>query len=248
MKKAEILRRIDHTELRPNATVDDYLRLAEEAERYEVAAVCVPPNRVRLMRKLLEDRMKICTVVGFPCGYNTVETKVNEAINAIGLGVDEIDMVINIGDVVYAGDLELDLDTVSMEIALVRQVCADATLKVIIETCYLSEFQKINLCRIVTKEGADYIKTSTDMEFINKNRDTKEGADYIKTSTGFGPGGASLEDIKLLRTYLGPKVKIKAAGGISTPVVAKDFLLAGCDRIGSSGLVRALAAIEGEEV
>ncbi len=227
MNKMSILGTIDHTELRVNATLEDYERLAEEALRYDVASVCVPPNKVGFMKERLAQDVSICTVVGFPNGYNTLEIKAQEAKQAIACGADEIDMVINIGAVVQSDPIMADLDEVRREIETLRQVCSEPTiLKVIIETCYLTEAQKINLCHVVTQAGAD----------------------FIKTSTGFGPKGATLADVELFRRHLGPNVKIKAAGGISTIQQAKDFLNAGCDRIGSSKLVRLLAEIEGDEV
>lgn len=227
MNKMSILGTIDHTELRVNATLEDYERLAEEALKYGVASVCVPPNKVGFMKERLAQDVPICTVVGFPNGYNTLEIKAQEAKQAIACGADEIDMVINIGAAVQSDPIMADLDEVRREIETLRQVCSEPTiLKVIIETCYLTEAQKINLCHVVTQAGAD----------------------FIKTSTGFGPKGATLADVELFRRHLGPNVKIKAAGGISTIQQAKDFLNAGCDRIGSSKLVRLLAEIEGDEV
>lgn len=227
MNKMSVLGTIDHTELRVNATLEDYERLAEEALKYGVASVCVPPNKVGFMKERLAQDVPICTVVGFPNGYNTLEIKAQEAKQAIACGADEIDMVINIGAVVQSDPIMADLDEVRREIETLRQVCSEPTiLKVIIETCYLTEAQKINLCHVVTQAGAD----------------------SIKTSTGFGPKGATLADVELFRRHLGPNVKIKAAGGISTIQQAKDFLNAGCDRIGSSKLVRLLAEIEGDEV
>lgn len=227
MKIRDILSRIDHTQLRPNATLEDYAKLAEEAEEYDAASVCVPPNRVKFMRDLLPGGMHVGTVVGFPNGYNTLETKTWEAQQAILLGADEIDMVIDIGAAVHSGQIGRDFDVVKREIEAIRKICEGGIiLKVIVETCYLNEAQKINLCHIVTDAGAN----------------------YIKTSTGFGPKGATLEDVRLFRSYLGKGVKIKAAGGISTIEQAKEFLDAGCERIGSSKLVRLLAEVEGDEV
>lgn len=227
MLKKEIISKIDHTELRPNATVEDYVRLCEEARRYGVPAVCVPPNMVGRMRMWLPDAIHVCTVVGFPGGYNTIETKAWETKEAILNGVDEIDMVINIGAAVHSNQLGDDLSEVRKEIERVREICVgNVILKVIIETCFLNEAQKINLCHIVTEAKAD----------------------FIKTSTGFGVSGANLADIELFKQHLGENVKIKAAGGISTIECAKQFIEAGCSRIGSSKLLRLLAAVEGEEV
>lgn len=227
MHKREILDRIDHTELRPNASVEDYTRLCEEAKMYRVPAVCIPPNMVNRVRMWVPDSIHVCTVIGFPEGYNTLETKVFEARQAITEGADEIDMVVNIGVAANSDDSGNDLGEVRREIERIRSVCVnDVILKVIIETCFLNEAQKINLCKIVT--------------------DVK--ADFVKTSTGFGPQGADLSDIKLFRKHLGSEVRIKAAGGISTVEAAKDFITAGCARIGSSKLVRLLAAMEEDEV
>lgn len=232
MKKSEILSRIDHTELRANATVEDFQRLSEEAQEFGVPAVCVPPNRVEQMRKWLPSEINVATVVGFPFGYNTTETKAWETKQAILMGADEIDMVIDIGTAIYASVLSQKLsggytDKVKSEIAQIRQICTGGIiLKVIVETCYLNLAQKINLCNMLIDLGVD----------------------YIKTSTGFGPKGATVDDVKLFRDYLQGAVKIKAAGGISTIEAARQMVLAGCDRIGSSKLVRLLAQVEGDEV
>lgn len=244
-KKEDILKRIDHTELRPTATREDFMQLFKEAEKNHVAAVCVPPNWVHEARCWVPDEVRVCTVIGFPLGYNTEAVKQFEMCEAIKLGADEIDMVINIGGAVEPGPFRPDI---KMGILGMRQAIKnlaiesrswltftrsdrgefradDITLKVIVETCYLNEAQKIKLCECVTKAGAD----------------------YIKTSTGFGPGGATLEDVRLFRKYIGPNVKIKAAGGISTIEDAIRFIDAGADRIGSSKLVRLLAADERTE-
>lgn len=244
-KKEDILKRIDHTELRPTATREDFMRLFKEAEKNHVAAVCVPPNWVHEARCWVPDEVRVCTVIGFPLGYNTEVVKQFEMREAIKLGADEIDMVINIGGAVEPGPFRPDIKN---EILGMRQAIKnlaiesrswpklmngdrgefradDITLKVIVETCYLNEAQKIELCECVTKAGAD----------------------YIKTSTGFGPGGATLEDVRLFRKHIGPNVKIKAAGGISTIEDAIRFIDAGADRIGSSKLVRLLAADERTE-
>lgn len=229
MKKSRILSRIDHTELRPTATRDDYARLCEEAKRYGVASVCVPPSWVSFCQNFLRcTSVHICTVVGFPLGYDDTEVKVYAAQRAIMDGATEIDVVINVGLVLSANQLDsTPFQEVQDELRMLRRTCnGDVILKVIVETCYLNEAQKINLCNIVTDVGAD----------------------YIKTSTGFGTGGATLEDVKLFRDYIGPEVRIKAAGGISTIEDAKKFIEAGCSRIGSSKLVRLLSEIEDDEV
>lgn len=243
--KSEILAHIDHTLLKPMATDDDYRRLCEEGAKGGVASICVPPAWVKfcdrqLRRLTMRERalrtggvnsragssaaVKVCTVVGFPLGYNAAEVKAWEANQAILEGADEIDMVVNIGMVCSESSLDgYWMNVVHDEIHRVREVCADrAKLKVITENCYLNEAQKMNLCWIVTDAGAD----------------------YIKTSTGFGPGGATLEDVKLFREHIGPNVKIKAAGGIATIEDTLRFLEAGADRIGSSKVVPLLLADE----
>lgn len=216
-KKSEILKKIDYTLLKPTVTADDYRKFCEEVWRNDVAAVCVPPAWVRFCRSVLPVRAKVCTVVGFPLGYNDPEVKAYEARWAVANGANEIDMVINIGRVLSASPQDTCwMDMVKDEIGQVRRVCDEQIiLKVITENCYLNEAQKISLCQIVTDAGAD----------------------YIKTSTGFGSGGATLEDVKLFRNHVGPNVRIKAAGGISTIEDAIKFIEAGADRIGSSKIV-----------
>lgn len=226
MKKSEILTKVDHTLLRPNASWNDYANLAGEALVNGVASVCVPPGKVKFVQELLDGRVPICTVVGFPNGYSTPETKCWEAQQAILHGAKEIDMVIDIG-VAANAVLDDEWDYVKDEIRQMRKICSgDTVLKVIIETCYLSEARKITLCMLLGDLGVD----------------------YLKTSTGFGPEGADLDDMELFRTYLDKKVKIKAAGGIDTVEKAKQFLEAGCDRLGSSKLVKLLNGIDDDEV
>jgi deoxyribose-phosphate aldolase len=207
MDKKELWGRIDHTLLKAAASQEEITTLCDEALNYGAASVCVPPSYVAPIRRAYGGRVTICTVIGFPLGYHTTRTKVEEAREAMESGARELDMVINLGMVKNRewGDLDAEL-------AALRKAAGDLVLKVIVETCYLSREEKIELCRRVT--GA--------------------GADYIKTSTGFGSAGAVLEDISLFREHLGPGVKIKAAGGISTREDLEAFLKAGCDRIGTS--------------
>ncbi len=214
MNKQEILKHVDHTQLKAFAAWEDIVELCDDAILYQTASVCVPPSYVKRIHDTYGDEIKICTVIGFPLGYHATAVKVAETAQAVQDGADEIDMVINIGDVksrLY--------DKVEAEICAVKEACNGRLLKVIIETCYLTEEEKIAMCRVVTNAKAD----------------------YIKTSTGFGTGGATLEDVRLMKQYIGPDVKIKAAGGISTMEEMEAFLEAGCSRIGTSkavGLVK----------
>lgn len=203
----EILSHVDHTLLKAYASWEDIIRLCNEAIEYKTASVCVPPCYVEKIKEAFTDRVRICTVVGFPLGYSAAEAKVAEVKRAIADGADEIDVVVNICDV-----KNHDFGAVEAELMKIREAAGTHILKVIIETCYLSEEEKIQLCKIITRVGAD----------------------YIKTSTGFGTAGAQLEDIALFKEYIGPGVKIKAAGGIRTAESMEAFLNAGCDRIGSS--------------
>lgn len=210
MDKKEILRRVDHTQLKAYATWEDIVTLCDEAIANGTASVCVPPTYIKRIHDTYQDKINICTVVGFPLGYSVTEAKAAETRKAIEDGADEIDMVINISDVkngLY--------QKVEEEIRTIKQECRDKILKVIIETCYLTEEEKIAMCRAVTDGGAD----------------------YIKTSTGFGTGGATIEDIRLFKKYIGQGVKIKAAGGISTLEDLEAFVREGCDRIGTSRAV-----------
>ncbi len=210
MNRKEILRRVDHTQLKAYATWEDIVRLCDEAIANETASVCVPPTYIKRIHDTYGDKINICTVVGFPLGYSVTEAKIAETKQAIADGAHEIDMVINISDVKNGM-----YDKVEQEIRALREVCKDHILKVIIETCYLTQEEKIAMCKAVT--GA--------------------GADYIKTSTGFGTGGAAIEDIRLFRQHIGEGVKIKAAGGISTVEDLEAFAAEGCDRIGTSRAV-----------
>lgn len=206
----QILRRIDHTQLKPFATWSDIEQLCDEAIKYRTASVCIPPVYVKRVHDAYGDKVNICTVVGFPLGYSATAAKVTEVEQALADGCTEIDMVVNISDVknhLY--------DKVEAEIRTLKEACGGHILKVIIETCFLTKEEKIAMCKAVTKAGAD----------------------YIKTSTGFGTGGATMEDILLFKEHIGPEVKIKAAGGVKTREDLEAFLNAGCERIGTSSAV-----------
>ena len=218
MDKKEILKHIDHTLLKAVATWEDIKVLCDEAIKYETSSVCVPACYISRIHETYGDKINICTVVGFPLGYSVTEAKVLETRKAIEDGANEIDMVINISDVKNG-----DLEKVTKEIAALKEACGDKILKVIIETCYLTEEEKIAMCKAVTEAGAD----------------------YIKTSTGFGTAGATIEDIRLFKKHIGPNVKMKAAGGVKTVADLEMFINEGCDRIGTSSAVNML---KGEEV
>lgn len=218
MDKKEILKHIDHTLLKAVATWEDIKVLCDEAIEYGTASVCVPACYISRIHETYGDKINICTVVGFPLGYSVTEAKVLETRKAIEDGANEIDMVINISDVKNG-----DFEKVTKEIAALKEACGDKILKVIIETCYLTEEKKIAMCKSVTEAGAD----------------------YIKTSTGFGTAGATIEDIRLFKKYIGPNVKMKAAGGVKTVADLEMFINEGCDRIGTSSAVNML---KGEEV
>ena len=212
MKIKEVLRRIDHTQLKPTASKSDIIKLCDEAKRYGFYAVCVNPYYVPLASKLLDGTdIKVSSAVGFPLGATFTEVKTAEAERSIRFGASEIDMVMNIS-AFKSGDLEY----VKRDIREVKERIGDVVLKVIIECCYLTDDEKILAAKICEEAGAD----------------------YVKTSTGFGPGGATLEDVRLLRKTLSPKVKIKAAGGIRTFEQAVKFIEAGADRIGTSSGVK----------
>lgn len=213
MTNSEILSHIDHTLLKAVSSWEDIQKLCEEALEAKTASVCIPPGYVKRVADTYKDRINICTVIGFPLGYNTTETKAFETRQAIENGAGEIDMVINLGDVKNG-----DFDRVTAEIAALKEAAQGHILKVIIETCYLTEEEKIRLCRCVTEGGAD----------------------YIKTSTGFGTAGARIEDIRLFKEHIGPNVKMKAAGGVKTREDLEMFLGEGCDRIGTSSALKLL--------
>ena len=215
MKTQEILKHIDHTLLKPIATWDEIMVLCEEAIQYGTASVCIPPNYVKRVKQKYGTNLKICTVVGFPLGYSVLDAKLMETKVAIADGADEIDMVINITDI-----KNKEFDKVEQEIITLKRECMHKILKVIIETCYLTEEEKIAMCKAVTNAGAD----------------------YIKTSTGFGTAGATKEDIKLFKEHIGDAVRIKAAGGVKTREDLEAFLELGCDRIGTSSAVSILVS------
>lgn len=215
METKEMLQYIDHTLLKPVCTWDEIETLCKEALSYHTASVCIPPSYVKRAREAFGPELPICTVIGFPLGYNPAEAKVCEARTALRDGADELDMVINLGDV-----KNRDFEKVYEEIRALRETAGSRILKVIVETCYLTRDEKIRLCEIVTKAGAD----------------------YIKTSTGFGTAGATMEDILLFKEHIGSSVKIKAAGGIRTQEDLEAFIQAGCSRIGTSSAVKLLCS------
>ena len=214
MDKSSILARVDHTLLAPCASWKEIVALCDDAISHKTASVCIPPSYVRRVAEKYGGALNICVVVGFPLGYQTSETKVFEAENALKNGAVEVDMVINQGDVKNG-----DFGRVTEEIAAVKKAVGSNILKVIIETCNLNEEEKIALCKCVTDGGAD----------------------YIKTSTGFGSAGATLDDIRLFKANIGPCVEMKAAGGIRTVEDMQAFIQLGCARLGTSSAVKILA-------
>lgn len=219
MKTSDILSKLDHTLLKPNASWEDYQKLLDEHMKYKTASACLPPDLVARAVAYCQINGRICTVVGFPNGYNTREVKIYEARQALEDGVVEIDMVINNIDV-----KNLDYKKILEEIKAVRKLSSETILKVIVETDYLNKAEKKKLCLLVQEAGAD----------------------YIKTSTGFAGSGASLEDVSLF-LETAPDLKVKASGGISSLEEALAFLEAGADRLGASSLVRAIEEEEGNE-
>ena len=211
MNKTEIFSRVDHTLLAQTATWPEIKIICDDAIAYGTASVCIPPSFVKEAAEYVQGRMKICTVIGFPNGYNTTAVKAFETQDAINNGADEIDMVINIGDL-KAGKTDVILN----EIKTLKQICGERILKVIIETCLLTDEEKITMCKLVTEAGAD----------------------YIKTSTGFSKGGATFADIALFAKNIGPDVKMKAAGGISSMEDAEKFIELGAGRLGTSRIVK----------
>ena len=207
----KILSAVDHTLLTQTATWAEVKQICDDAVEYRTASVCIPPSYVKRAKEYVRDRMKVCTVIGFPNGYQTAEVKVFETEDAVRNGADEIDMVISIG-ALKDGDYE----TVKSEIKAVKAACKGRILKVIIETCLLTEDEKITMCRIVSESGAD----------------------FIKTSTGFSKAGATFGDIALFKAHVDAGVKIKAAGGIGSEADAEKFLALGTDRLGTSRIVK----------
>lgn len=207
----EILRHVDHTLLSQTAAWEEIRQICDDAVTCHTASVCIPPSYVRQACDYLNGKAAVCTVIGFPDGYTTTAAKEFETKDAIENGASEIDMVINIG---WLKDRKYDL--IENEIRTLKKVCGENVLKVIIETCLLTDEEKIKMCQTVTEAGAD----------------------YIKTSTGFAGGGATFEDVKLFAEHVGPDVKIKAAGGISSLEDAEKFLALGADRLGTSRIVK----------
>lgn len=211
MRKEDVLQKVDHTLLAQTATWQEIKQICEDAMTYQTASVCIPPSFVKQAKEYVGDRMAVCTVIGFPNGYNTTEVKKAETEDAIQKGADEIDMVINLGWV-----KEQRFDLIEEEIRVLKEACGEKILKVIIETCLLSEEEKIKMCEVVTKAGVD----------------------FIKTSTGFSTGGATLEDIELFAKHVGSGVQIKAAGGIASFEDGEAFIKAGASRLGTSRLIK----------
>lgn len=211
MDKGAILKCVDHTLLSQTATWQEIKTLCDEAMEYKTASVCIPPSFVKKAKEYVGRRMVVCTVIGFPNGYETSKVKRYETEDAIGAGADEIDMVINLGWV-----KEKNYQSVEDEIRLIKKSCKERILKVIIETCLLTEEEKVRMCQIVTHSGAD----------------------YIKTSTGFSTSGATFADVDLFRERVGDNVKIKAAGGISSIEDALKFLELGANRLGTSRMIK----------
>lgn len=213
MSEEEILEHVDHTLLLQTATWEEIRQICDDAMQYQTASVCIPPSYVKQASEYVQGSVSVCTVIGFPNGYMTTKVKEFETRDAIANGASEIDMVINVG---WLKDKKYDL--IMEEIRILKAVCGDKILKVIIETCLLEEEEKIKMCEIVTEAGAD----------------------YIKTSTGFSSGGATFEDVELFARHVGPQVKIKAAGGITSMEDARRFLELGADRLGTSRIIKLL--------
>ena len=211
MNITEILARCDHTLLLQTATWDEIRAICDDGMKYHTASVCIPPCYVKQAKEYVRDRLAICTVIGFPNGDSTTAVKCFETAEALREGADEIDMVIHVGDLKAGND-----DKILEEIRAIKAVCGNKILKVIIETCLLTEDEKLRMCRIVTESGAD----------------------YIKTSTGFSTAGATREDVALMRANVGEHVKVKAAGGIASLQDAEDFINLGADRLGTSRVVK----------
>ena len=213
----EILSKCDHTLLAQTATWDEIRAICDDGMRYHTASVCIPPSFVKRAKDYVGDKLAICTVIGFPNGYSTTKTKLFETEDALKNGADEIDMVINIGEL-KAGNTDYVLE----EIKVLKAACGDKILKVIIETCLLTDEEKVTMCRLVTEAGAD----------------------FIKTSTGFSTSGATFADVELFAKHVGPDVKIKAAGGISSIEDAEKFVSLGASRLGTSRIVKIVKASE----
>lgn len=221
MDRNKILSAVDHTLLTQNATWEDIKQILDDGIKYNVASACIPASYVKKAKEYVGDKLPICTVIGFPNGYSTTAVKIFETEDAIKNGADEIDMVINITDVKNE-----NFDAILEEIKDIHKACNGKILKVIIETCLLTEEEKIKMCEIVTKSGAE----------------------YIKTSTGFSTGGATFNDIALMKKYVGKDVKIKAAGGISSLDDAAKFMELGTDRLGTSRIVKIIKGENSENM
>ena len=211
MNISEILSKVDHTLLAQTATWAEIKAVCDDGMKYGTASVCIPPSYVKKASEYVGEKLKICTVIGFPNGYNTTAVKCAETADAVENGADEIDMVINVGWV-----KDKNFEAVKNEITAVKKACKGKLLKVIIETCLLSDDEKIKLCEVVSLSGAD----------------------YIKTSTGFSTGGATFSDVELMRKYSSPSLKVKAAGGISSIEDAEKMIELGADRLGTSRIVK----------
>lgn len=220
MDRKEIIKHVDHTLLAQTATWEEIRQICDDAISYGTASVCIPPSYVKQVKEYVQDRIAVCTVIGFPNGYMTTKTKAFETKDALENGADEIDMVINLGWV-----KDKKYDCIEDEIRILKKECGEKILKVIIETCLLTEEEKIRMCETVTRAGAD----------------------YIKTSTGFSKAGAAFEDIELFSKHIGTNVKMKAAGGISSFEDAEKFLELGTDRLGTSRIIKLVKMSESSE-
>lgn len=213
IEQSEVMKKVDHTLLTQTATWQEIKEICDQGIKYQTASVCIPPSYVKRAAEYVQGSVNICTVIGFPNGYQTTAVKAAETQDALDNGADEIDMVINIGDV-----KNKDFECILEEIKQLKKICGENILKVIVETCLLSREEKIEMCRVVSESGAD----------------------FIKTSTGFSTAGATFGDIELFREYVAPHVKIKAAGGITSFADAEKFIELGADRLGTSRLVKIL--------
>ena len=218
MELTKILSAVDHTLLTQSATWEEIRGICDDGMTYQTASVCIPPSYVQQAKEYVGDRLAVCTVIGFPNGYATTAVKCFEAADAVKNGADEIDMVINVGWV-----KDKRWEELLAEIRAVKEHCGGKLLKVIIETCLLTDDEKIRLCDIVSRSGAD----------------------FIKTSTGFGGGGATREDVALFAAHVAPHLRIKAAGGIADLQDAEDFIALGASRLGTSRIVKAVKGLQG---
>ena len=217
MELSEILSKCDHTLLTQTATWAEMKSICDDGMKYHTASVCIPASYVRQAKEYVGDKLAICTVIGFPNGYDTTAAKCFMATDAVDNGADEVDMVINLGWV-----KDGKFDAVEQEISAIKKACKGKLLKVIIETCLLTDEEKVEMCHVVTRSGAD----------------------YIKTSTGFSKAGATFHDVELFAANVGPNVKIKAAGGISSLEDAEKFIALGASRLGTSRIVKLAKAME----